>query len=158
MAVALSLRYFQGNQGAEGAAEAFLDSCYVRVDLAKVERFTADLAMSKVASQRQETRSLSSVGRDLSNVSYCLLGRRGVKQSGILMSCEMTITPRGGELFRRTVFLNLRETREGWRVSIFREENPESLICSRSRKMWAIQSGALPRRSSALMGGGRFPG
>ena len=122
--VALSLKYFQGKQGAEGAAEAFLDSYYVRVDLAEAERFTADLAMSKVASQRRETRSLSGVRRDLSDVSYRLLGRRGVKQSGILMSYEMTITPRGGEPFRRTVFLNLRETSEGWRVSVFREENP----------------------------------
>lgn len=105
-------------------ASAFLESYYVAVNLEMARVYTEGRARSKIDRQLAATRNVSRVNKNQSKVNYRLLSERSLGERKKAFSFELSIEPLGGRLFRRMVFLNLRQDQQKWRVHSFQEHSP----------------------------------
>lgn len=111
----------EGDTTPRGAAEAFMDSHYVEIDLAKAREFTAGLARSKID---EELRLTSGQAIDVATrkprVYYKLLQRRESRGRTAFVY-ELTIRPDDGGEFTRKLMIRVRKEEAGWRVSNYME-------------------------------------
>ena len=111
----------EGDTTPQGAAEAFLDSHYVEIDLAKAREFTAGLARSKIDEELRLTSGQAiDVGTRKPRIYYKLLQQRESRGRTAFVY-ELTIRPDGGDEFTRKLMIRVRREEEGWRVSNYME-------------------------------------
>lgn len=110
-----------GDATARGAAEAFLDWHYVRIDLSRSRDYTVGLARRKVDERIRLTSGHSiDAGTRKPRVYYKLLERREAG-GGAAFVYELTIRPEGAGEFHRRLLVRVRREGPGWRVSNYVE-------------------------------------
>jgi len=110
---------------ARGAVERFLDTHYVRIDVAGAQPLTYGVARQKVEKELELTRGVAiDETTRTPSISYVLVDETPSDDGSVRFLYEATITPPDAESFRRRWLVLARQVEGVWKVSNY-EELPE---------------------------------
>jgi len=121
---ALAISCNGGDESGRGAAEAFLDAHYVRIDLDAARNVTSGLALSKIEKELALTDQIAIAQDTLKpRINYALETARESEDRG-QYAYTLTIRAPGLEPFTKLVTVSVRRGDGSWSVTNYTEGDP----------------------------------
>ncbi len=106
----------------EKVGAQFVDSYYIRVDLADARRWTEGVATEKIDEQLRLTHGVRVEGtRAMREVSYRVVEKKRSEGERVILVFELTVKAPGSGSFRKRSLITLGKGSGGWRVTNFRD-------------------------------------